>query len=477
MVLKRAAAQQALLANQTLAAQEAGRQTTNTNSNINSINSISNNMTVHERKRPYTALDRTSLNRMDEVFDPDTEEGALYWKFVAMERQLEAKILKKQLAIADASFRIRKISRCLRLELTVSSSNNNNVDFQENDKVTEFTVCLKGRLEELDGQPVTHSGHRLTTLLHSAILVLRYKKDTENEQKEDKIEGDEPFFREEYEEWMKRSSVSEQSISWTKSGPLPLAIQVILRLDPQLPQFKLHPGLAELTGCPLATRSQVIMSLWQYIKLQRLQESEDKKAVKLDDKLGSLFRGRPVGSTIVFSDLPVLIQPLLFPLDPVVLDLDLSKSLVMESSVQMTLEERASFSAHSSASFAQTLSSHLSATTAAASGNKHLVGPAFAPLIDIAAKLMEVERVHLELAESLLSTQQTCKWLKEFTKDPHGAVMKFSQQITKDYDVLVGNCQSYRLDQVYDPQTYAQKRSQVKAFLESTTIPTNKQEH
>ena len=53
--------------------------------------------------------------------------------------------------------------------------------------------------------------------------------------------------------------------------------------DPE--RFELSDELAEVVDMKEATRSEIIMGLWEYIKLMGLQEDEEKRNFRCDDLL------------------------------------------------------------------------------------------------------------------------------------------------------------------------------------------------
>ncbi|PVH78828.1 SWIB-domain-containing protein [Cadophora sp. DSE1049] len=55
-------------------------------------------------------------------------------------------------------------------------------------------------------------------------------------------------------------------------------------------QYHLSAPLAELVGEPTLSRPQVVKKIWEYIKARDLQDPADKRQIRCDDKLQSVFK-------------------------------------------------------------------------------------------------------------------------------------------------------------------------------------------
>jgi SWI/SNF-related matrix-associated actin-dependent regulator of chromatin subfamily D len=97
------------------------------------------------------------------------------------------------------------------------------------------------------------------------------------------------------------------------AGAPETTIRVMLWLD-HLPQrWKLAPALSVLLGLHTDTKPRIVTQLWQYIKIHRLQDPDDKRVIHLNPQLKLLFPGT---ETILFPDIGRLIEPHLLPPDP-----------------------------------------------------------------------------------------------------------------------------------------------------------------
>ena len=70
-----------------------------------------------------------------------------------------------------------------------------------------------------------------------------------------------------------------------RKGDTPTKIRVVLHLEQQPEQYKVHPDLASLLGVKEDSRVGVVQALWNYIKVQGLQDKVDRRMVRADAHL------------------------------------------------------------------------------------------------------------------------------------------------------------------------------------------------
>ncbi|KAJ7589515.1 SWI/SNF complex protein [Mycena floridula] len=73
-------------------------------------------------------------------------------------------------------------------------------------------------------------------------------------------------------------------------------------------QYKIHPDLGDILGFKEDSRLGVIRTLWNYIKIQGLEDKVDRRLIRTDDRLGRLF-----------GKLPELVNKYQQPREPIVL--------------------------------------------------------------------------------------------------------------------------------------------------------------
>jgi SWI/SNF-related matrix-associated actin-dependent regulator of chromatin subfamily D len=70
-----------------------------------------------------------------------------------------------------------------------------------------------------------------------------------------------------------------------RTGDSPTKMRVLLYLEHFPEQYKVLPELGSILGIKEDSRIGVIQALWNYIKLQGLQDKVDRKLIRADDKL------------------------------------------------------------------------------------------------------------------------------------------------------------------------------------------------
>ncbi len=123
-------------------------------------------------------------------------------------------------------------------------------------------------------------------------------------------------------EWTRQGSLGTSSVNCdgfevrrpfttVNESNLPFKIHLQFNFAPE--KYRLASQLsALLSGLTLATKPAIILALWQYIKMHKLQENDEKKIINNDAALQGLF-GRDKMS---FSEIPVLLEPFLLPPEP-----------------------------------------------------------------------------------------------------------------------------------------------------------------
>ncbi|KAI9857491.1 MAG: SWI/SNF complex component snf12 [Trichoglossum hirsutum] len=77
-------------------------------------------------------------------------------------------------------------------------------------------------------------------------------------------------------------------------------------------RHRLSKELAEVLDTDEETRAGVVMGIWEYVKTMGLQEDEEKRGVKCDERLAAIFKQE----TVYFPQIPDLILSHLSPLPP-----------------------------------------------------------------------------------------------------------------------------------------------------------------
>ena len=70
-----------------------------------------------------------------------------------------------------------------------------------------------------------------------------------------------------------------------RAGDVTTKIRVVIHLEHYPKQFKVSPELGHILNTKEETRAGVIKALWNYIKLNGLQDKMDRRLIKLDPSL------------------------------------------------------------------------------------------------------------------------------------------------------------------------------------------------
>lgn len=280
-------------------------------------------------------------------------------RICAFEREIDHRISRKQMQIADAAFKTSKSRRKLRL--TVSHSlgpvvtNSSTVD-------PPIPMCLRieGRIDNLSSSKLSKTLQKSLSHFVRSLIIELGKSDESRSHNEEasaacgpestnnktainsyinqesstiiqlgKCESDDGIQRDmffkgfETIEWVK--TINDESGSdgfeirrLISPADLPLRVKVVIRMDHQPERFTLSPGLAAIVVPHVddATKPQAILAVWQYIKHHKLQESDEKKVVRCDLALQQLFGCERMS----FSEIPLRLDPHLSPVRPVIMD-------------------------------------------------------------------------------------------------------------------------------------------------------------
>lgn len=81
-------------------------------------------------------------------------------------------------------------------------------------------------------------------------------------------------------------------LTFKKNGDENMNITINLFRHEEPERFELSPALSDAVDMEAATRSEVVMGLWEYIKLMGLQEDEEKRNFRCDELLRKVGRKR-----------------------------------------------------------------------------------------------------------------------------------------------------------------------------------------
>ncbi|GAA5809991.1 hypothetical protein MFLAVUS_003406 [Mucor flavus] len=270
------------------------------------------------RKRPsevdtlskHIKKKRPTDKNMPPKIESFVPESKLYTDLVDFEKKLDATIMRKRLDIQEALGKPTKVRRTLRLFIsnTVADQPSDTDDVNNFDlhtgSVSSWTLRIEGKLlnpagDDKKEQPV----QKLTSFFRSVIV---------------ELDRDPNLFPEgNLIEWQKQPNTPDfDVIEIKRKGDMNVKSKIILNLDSNPQKFKLSPALADLLDVKMETKPHIVMGIWNYCKNHKLQDIEDKRVIRCDNRLAQIF-GYP---QLHFSQLPELITPHLSRPDPIVID-------------------------------------------------------------------------------------------------------------------------------------------------------------
>lgn len=265
------------------------------------------------KKRKLT--DKTVPHALTQV--PEfAEDSQMYQSLLEMERKLDWTMSRKRVEVQDALARNPTTTRTLRVFLShtvsgqswqASEANGDGfaVNFDTGQGIPAWSFKIEGRLLELPNQ---RSRDRVVPRKFSTFIKRMIVE----------LDRDPALYPEgNIVEWPRAqaSQAPLDGFNVRRTGDQPTRIRVLIHLEQIPEQYKVSPELGNVLGIKEESRIGVIQTLWNYIKINGLQDKTDRRKIKADESL------RPIlgGDMVVFQQLPELVNRYLMPPDPVVL--------------------------------------------------------------------------------------------------------------------------------------------------------------
>lgn len=307
-------------------------------------------MATEEAKR--RSRKPTDKNMPDGVDDIIIGEGVKKYKDLRdFERRLDATMTRKRLDIIDSINRNAKRCKILRIWITNTAedqqwqTNMDSLNFQ-NSGTPSYRVKIEGRLldddedaeetttvssgdsDQIEGdtKPSTKKQPSSSILTESKQPILRFSsffREMTVEYPLDMPESDQTTVH-----W-KKPSPSRPGNQATQNNPPPgtdfdeltfkrvgdrninVIIKFIRHEEPE--RYLLSDDLAEIVDAKEANRTEVTMGLWEYIRMMRLQEDDEKRNFRCDELLRKITN-RETG---YLPNLSEYVTPHLKPLSPI----------------------------------------------------------------------------------------------------------------------------------------------------------------
>ncbi|KAH9921644.1 SWI/SNF complex 60 kDa subunit [Fomitopsis serialis] len=250
------------------------------------------------KKRKLTDRNLPTAFLQTPEFSTDSQ---MYRDLLDMERRLDWTITRKRVEVQDALQRISPTTRTLRIFLS------HTVSGQPWQQGSEGGAGAEGDAKRAKDRVPPR---KFSNLIKQ--LVVELDRDM-NLYPEGNIV-----------EWVRGpNQPSMDGFTIRRKGDTPTKIRVILHLEQQPEQYKVHPELGNLLGVKEDSRIGVVQALWNYIKVQGLQDKVDRRMVRADTHLRPLFGAE----SVMFQQLPEVVNRYLLPPDPIILHYNLNPAI------------------------------------------------------------------------------------------------------------------------------------------------------
>jgi len=239
----------------------------------------------------------------------------MYQSLLEMERNLDWTMTRKRVEVQDALARNPTTTRTLRIFVSHTVSGQawqvgeaeaeGAVNFETGQGIPAWSLKVEGRLLEVPNQ---RSRDRMAPRKFSTFI----KRMIVDLDRDPTLYPDGNIV-----EWPRSQGVQPPLDGFTirRTGDQPTRVRILMHLEQIPEQYKLSPELANILGIKEESRIGVIQALWNYIKINGLQDKVDRRRIRADDHLRQIFGGE----SIVFQQLPELVNRYLMPPDPIIL--------------------------------------------------------------------------------------------------------------------------------------------------------------
>ncbi|KIM55127.1 hypothetical protein SCLCIDRAFT_30560 [Scleroderma citrinum Foug A] len=244
------------------------------------------------------------------------QESKMYQSLLEMERKLDWTMTRKKVEVQDTLARNPTTTRTLRVflshmlsgqpwQLGEGNADGETVNFETGQGIPAWSFKVEGRLLEPPNQRSRDKivSRKFSTFIKRMIVEL---------ERDPTLYPDGNII-----EWPRAQGSQPALDGFTirRTGDQPTRIRVLIHLEQNPEQYKVSPELGYVLGIKEDSRIGVIQALWNYIKINGLQDKVDRRKIKADDYLRPIFGG----DAVVFQQLPELVNRYLMPPEPVIL--------------------------------------------------------------------------------------------------------------------------------------------------------------
>lgn len=360
------------------------------------------------KKRKLT--DKTIPNVI--LQNPDfAQDSRMYQDLLEMERKLDWTMMRKRVEIQDALARNPTTTRTLRLFLSHTVSGQHwqtggdiTANFETGEGIPAWAFKIEGRLLELPTQRTRDKipPRKFSTMIKRMVI---------------ELDRDPNLYPEgNIMEWPQAPGHHNPALdgfSVRRTGDAPTNLRVVMYLEHFPEQFKVVGDLGAVLAIKEDSRIGVIQALWNYIKIQGLQDKADRRMVRADDRLRPIFGG----DNIAFQKLPEVVNRYLAAPEPIVLHYTIDPTIppperhsIWDVEIKMedlSLKSRMAVTIHQSKESAQAL-----------------------------AKMDEEIAL---LAQSLHNSHLKRTFLQSFSSDPAQFIQTWLESQSRDLESVLGS--------------------------------------
>ncbi|KAG6865588.1 hypothetical protein C0991_001137 [Blastosporella zonata] len=365
------------------------------------------------KKRKIT--DKTIPNVI--LQNPDfAQDSRMYQDLLEMEQKLDWTVMRKRSEIQDALARNPTTSRTLRLFLshTVSGQlwqggGDISANFETGEGIPAWAFKIEGRLLELPNQRTRDKTpqRKFSTMIKRMVI---------------ELDRDPSLYPEgNIVEWPRAPGHHNPALDGftvRRTGDAPTKLRVVMYLDHFPEQYKIVGELGAILGIKTESRIGVIQALWNYIKVQGLQDKVDRRMIRADERLRTArFIHIFGGDHILFHQLPELVNRYLAAPDPIILHYTINPTIQPPErpqawDVEIKMED---FS----------LKSRMTAMVIQSK--------------ESAQALSKMDDEIALLAQSLHNSHLKKTFLESFSKDPSKFIQTWLQSQSRDLESVLGS--------------------------------------
>ncbi|KAJ5647676.1 hypothetical protein N7490_004048 [Penicillium lividum] len=291
---------------------------------------------------PRRALKPTDKNIPDDIEDVVIGEGVQQYKSLReLEKRLDASVVRKRLDIQDSISKTVKKYRTIRIWITNTVENQPWQGAGNNPGSGRYKVRIEGRLLDDNNDLSDSVDENQRDAAGDDAMDQDKSEDDKSKESESKktsqrfshffktisVDFDKPAnaIPDEVKpvNWSKPQlppnatsappNAEFDSIDFARASQENLNVTISLVRDETPERFKLSRELAEVLDVEEETRSGIVLGIWDYIRAMGLQEDGEKRTVRCDQRLYSIF-GR---EQMFFPQIPEMIAPHTSPIDPI----------------------------------------------------------------------------------------------------------------------------------------------------------------